>query len=235
MEAFGVQYDTMSIWNYGVNYSRPYTGLASAALLDSVVARAERMGGREFRMQAPPVPGSYFSAYARLGALHNSEFGWMVPDTSQDYWGLQYSFQVQVTRESSYTVLWKMFLASATTGEIIDVTGVEEESPASIPTSFALAQNFPNPFNPSTTIRYALPEAGVVRLVVFNAVGQRVADLVDEAQAAGYHDVRFDGSTLSSGVYFYRLQVRPLDSSIGRDSRGGAGDFVQTKKFMLLK
>ncbi len=235
MEAFGTQYDTMSIWNYGANYSRPYTGLASAALLDSVVARAERMGGKEFRRQAPPVAGSYFNAYARLGALHNSEFSWMVSDTSQDYWGLQYTFQVQVTRDSSYSVAWKMFLASATTGEIINVTGVEEEGPAALPTSYALAQNFPNPFNPATTIRYALPEAAAVKLVVFNSLGQRVADLVDEAQAAGHHEVRFDGSTLSSGVYFYRLQVRPLDSAMGRDSKSGAGDLVLTKSLLLLK
>jgi hypothetical protein len=82
------------------------------------------------------------------------------------------------------------------------------------PQSIGLLQNFPNPFNPATTIRYALPEAAVVRLAVFNAVGQRVADLVDETQAAGYHEVRFDGSTFSSGVYFYRLQVRPLDPAV---------------------
>ncbi len=103
------------------------------------------------------------------------------------------------------------------------------------PQSIRLLQNFPNPFNPATTIRYALPEAAVVRLAVFNAVGQRVADLVDETQAAGYHEVRFDGSSLSSGVYFYRLQVRPLESAIGRDSRSEAGDFVQTKRLLLLK
>jgi hypothetical protein len=114
------------------------------------------------------------------------------------------------------------------------VTGVGSFAEG-VPQSFALLQNYPNPFNSATTIQYALPEAAVVRVVVFNAVGQRVADLVDEAQTAGYHGVRFDGSTLSSGVYFYRLQVRPLDPAIGRDSKIGAGDFVQTKKLLLLK
>jgi hypothetical protein len=95
--------------------------------------------------------------------------------------------------------------------------GVE---PVPLPTEFALMQNYPNPFNPSTTIRYALPEAVMVKLAVYNSVGQQVAILVEEAQEAGYHDARFEGSHLSSGVYFYRIQ---------------AGDFVATRRFVLLK
>jgi len=53
--------------------------------------------------------------------------------------------------------------------------------------------------------------------------------------ARDYHEVRFDATDLSSGVYFYRLQVRPLDSAIGRDAKSGAGDFVQTRKLLLLR
>ncbi len=89
-----------------------------------------------------------------------------------------------------------------------------------IPASFLLMQNYPNPFNPSTTIRYGLPNRSHVTLTVFNTLGQEVAQLVDEEQDAGYHEVKFGGKGLSSGVYFYRMQ---------------AGDYIQTRKLLLCK
>lgn len=84
----------------------------------------------------------------------------------------------------------------------------------------SLDQNYPNPFNPSTTIRYALPSRAHTSLSVYNTLGQQVAILVDENQEPGYHDVRFDGNDLASGVYFYRLQ---------------AGTYVETKKLLLVR
>ena len=100
------------------------------------------------------------------------------------------------------------------------VTFVGEETPQRIPSGPLLHQNYPNPFNPSTTIRYGLPSRSHVTLTVFNTLGQQVATLVQGEQEAGYHEVRFDASGLSSGVYFYRLQ---------------AGDFVQTRRLLLLR
>ena len=97
------------------------------------------------------------------------------------------------------------------------IAGVEKGS--QLPVQFALYQNYPNPFNPSTTIRYGLPHKSAVQLTVFNTLGQRVAVLQNGEQEAGYHEVRFDASGLSSGVYFYRII---------------AGDFVQTCKLLLL-
>jgi predicted GH43/DUF377 family glycosyl hydrolase len=88
------------------------------------------------------------------------------------------------------------------------------------PTSFALEQNYPNPFNPSTTIRYGLPLRSHVTLTVFNTLGQQIAVLQNGKQEAGYHQVHFDGDGLSSGVFFYRLRTE---------------DFVETKRFLLLK
>jgi hypothetical protein len=98
------------------------------------------------------------------------------------------------------------------------VSAVEPE--ASSPEGFALAQNYPNPFNPSTTIRYTLKQAGPVKLTVFDLLGHAVATLVDGAQAAGGHSIRFDASDLSSGVYFCKLE---------------AGSRVLTQKMMLMK
>jgi photosystem II stability/assembly factor-like uncharacterized protein len=98
------------------------------------------------------------------------------------------------------------------------------------PEDVGLYQNFPNPFNPSTTIRYALPHRAHVTLKLFNTLGQQVATLVNGEVEAGYHEVQFsaiggsasggNASGLASGVYFYRLN---------------AGDYVATKRLLVLK
>ena len=88
------------------------------------------------------------------------------------------------------------------------------------PSTFALAQNYPNPFNPSSTIRYSLPQQAAVSLILYNALGQRVATLVHETQSAGDHELRFDAGTLPSGIYFYRLQ---------------AGALLQTRRLVVLR
>jgi hypothetical protein len=85
---------------------------------------------------------------------------------------------------------------------------------------FALEQNYPNPFNPTTVIQYALPLRARANVTVFNALGQVVRELVNEDEDAGVHEVRFDGTGVASGVYFYRLR---------------AGSYVETKKLTLLR
>jgi hypothetical protein len=89
-----------------------------------------------------------------------------------------------------------------------------------LPVHFALHANYPNPFNPTTTIRYELPESTPVRLEVFDMTGRRVARLVEATQGAGRYEAVFEASALPSGVYFYRLQ---------------AGAFTHTEKMILLK
>ena len=74
-----------------------------------------------------------------------------------------------------------------------------------------------------------------MKLAVYDLLGREVAVLVDERKGPGRYEVKFDGSGLSSGVYFYRIHVRPLDSAIGHDSKSGAGDFVETRKLGLVR
>jgi hypothetical protein len=85
---------------------------------------------------------------------------------------------------------------------------------------YKLEQNYPNPFNPITTINYSIPSSSFVQLIVYNSIGQEIANLVNETIAAGNHNIEFDASNLPSGIYFYKLQ---------------AGSFVETKKMILLK
>ena len=101
-----------------------------------------------------------------------------------------------------------------------------------IPVTFALDQNFPNPFNPTTTIQYALPKQSRVSLKIYSVLGQEVATLVDEVQSASYYRMIWNGkdrngAQVATGIYFYRIQADPVE-------RDGA-PFVQVKKMLLVK
>ena len=99
------------------------------------------------------------------------------------------------------------------------ITGVDGER-VGLPDKYSLSQNYPNPFNPSTLIEYALPTAGEVSLSIYSLGGEEVVRLFEGKMSAGYHQVIWNASNIASGIYFYRLQ---------------AGDFVQTRKMVLLK
>lgn len=101
----------------------------------------------------------------------------------------------------------------------------DEEVLAGIPTDYVLEQNYPNPFNPSTTIQFALPEAGTVNLKIYNANGQLVRTLASGSFEAGTHSIQWNatneaGEKVASGFYFYRLQ---------------SGNFQQVKRMLLIK
>lgn len=89
-----------------------------------------------------------------------------------------------------------------------------------LPVTYDLAQNFPNPFNPSTTIRYQIPKDGVVTLKIYDILGAEAATLVNEEKVAGKYEVNFNANRLASGVYIYKIQ---------------AGSFVNSKKMLLIK
>jgi uncharacterized repeat protein (TIGR01451 family) len=100
------------------------------------------------------------------------------------------------------------------------------------PIVYELGSASPNPFNPTTDISFAMPEAGKVTLAVYNTLGRQVALLVDDYRQAGYYAVKFDGSELSSGIYYYTIKIHS-----GRHDQGlnGLNGFTQTKKMLLVK
>jgi hypothetical protein len=96
----------------------------------------------------------------------------------------------------------------------------EKKEIAEIPKEFSLCEAYPNPFNPSTVIRYSLPVNSWVTLKIYNLLGQEISTLVDEFQDAGFRSVGWDASGIPTGMYFYRLQTK---------------DYVETKKLILLR
>ncbi len=129
--------------------------------------------------------------------------------------GRYFDIQSQWTDASSKSIDVDMWIAA-----VINVlTDVQPEMNA-IPTDYTLYQNYPNPFNPTTKIKYSLPKSSFVQLKIFDLLGNEITSLVKGEQTAGYHEVEFNASSLSSGIYFYRLE---------------AGGFSFSKKLILMK
>jgi hypothetical protein len=120
-----------------------------------------------------------------------------------------FSFNFDIMRDS--WIYWKH-------SDTYFVTDVDQE--ISLPVSYKLDQNYPNPFNPTTTIKYDLPERSFATIIVYDVLGNNIAELINEEKQTGTYEITWYAENLPSGVYFYRLQ---------------AGSFVETKKMILLK
>jgi hypothetical protein len=119
---------------------------------------------------------------------------------------------IVISGTDTVSIFWKAVLT-------YDNPVLINENPIS-PDRFYLYQNYPQPFNPSTKIKFQIPERSFVSLKVFDALGREVAFLVNEEKTTGNYEVEFNGSTLTSGIYFYQLK---------------AENFVDTKKMILLR
>jgi hypothetical protein len=101
-----------------------------------------------------------------------------------------------------------------------------------VPDRFALRQNYPNPFNPSTVIKYSIPESktgsSYVKISVYDILGREISIIVNRDQRPGNYEVSFDSRNISSGIYFYRMQVSNKESSEVKS-------FTDVKKMILLK
>jgi glucose/arabinose dehydrogenase len=148
--------------------------------------------------------GSFIPGHGTTTAPHQYSYTDDNADPGEQYYRLR---QVDLDGTTDYS-------------DAIRVIVFASAGASSIPKNYVLYQNRPNPFNPSTVIRYGLPQSSIVTLSVYNTLGQLVAQLVNERQDAGFHDAVFRADNLSSAMYFCRLQ---------------AGDFVATTRLLLLR
>jgi M6 family metalloprotease-like protein len=135
-------------------------------------------------------------------------YSWLVPNTTSDDCRIKITDAADSTNADWNTT----FFAIRSTA-----TGVEKNA---MPTAYSLSQNYPNPFNPTTTIRYSILKRSLVTIAVYDLLGSKKAELIHREQQPGTYEIRFDGSSLASGVYFYRIN---------------AGTFSEEKKLLLLR
>jgi glycosidase len=160
------------------------------------------------------------------GLIISQFFGYTRGYTQADSLSPGYGYWVRASVAGSVTLNAGSVAASRTRVKIVPTADQPPAPPVgaaltnNLPKEFALSQNYPNPFNPTTLIEYALPKQSYVTLTLYNVLGQQVAKLVDGEQQPGYKSVTFNGSNLSSGLYFYRLN---------------AGSFTSVKKMMIVK
>lgn len=144
--------------------------------------------------------------------------------SAKSFYDAEFNLKLRTGPENPYTKVFAYI-----DNQITDVTNMDEvafdnfstgSEISSLPKEFALQQNFPNPFNPTTSINYDLPVSSMVTLKIYDIAGKEIATLVNEQQNAGIYNVQFHGSNIASGVYFYRIE---------------AGEFTQVKKMFLIK
>jgi hypothetical protein len=180
------------------------------------ITNAENSGGKAFRQSGPA--NAFFSCMVQIGDLQYSMYGPFITDKTKLYWTATY--ELDYMSGSNYVNKNLLFIGDFTSGAIEKVVTDVKDRPIDQPLEFALEQNFPNPFNPTTTIEFSLQEPSMVTLKVFDVLGQEAATIADEFMEHGVHRQVFDASHLSSGMYYYKIE---------------AGKYSAVKKLMLLK
>lgn len=189
--------------------------LLSGGSLDEPTYIADDING-DGKLELAILSGGYLYIFKSDG--DNSYYLWYLKQGPSNMVVSFYDMNGDGTKDILWGLEWQENLISHIY-KASELVSVKDEKYI-IPDKFELFQNYPNPFNPSTTISYRCPVTGNVTLKVYDILGKEVAILVNEEKQAGSYTVKFDGSKLPSGVYIYKIQ---------------AGDFVSSKKMILLK
>ena len=160
--------------------------------------------------------GSYVVSHKNINGVNDNEV-WLyeVVNGGHEWPGAYGNMDINASEE-----IWNFF-----TLVVEDSSNIHIENEGQHPTAFALLQNYPNPFNPTTTLRYDIPENSHVTITIYDMLGRQVKTLINQTQDSGFKSVIWDatndyGKPVSAGVYLYQIQ---------------AGEFVQTRKMVLLK
>jgi hypothetical protein len=197
---------------------------------------ASRAGGTAIAGKFYLCPGDTGTGIgtSRIGIYDTTTATWSYvggdPFPASNYWGAMAS-SLTICNGVNGVKVWRVggLLSTETTRPLIvfsdtcltgcGIVGVINHN-VEMPDKYTLFQNYPNPFNPTTDIKFAIPKAGFVKMVIYDVLGREVKTLVNEYRQAGVYNINFDASSYSSGVYFYRIE---------------AGNFIQTKKMLLIK
>jgi len=242
VSTLGYPYISYTCWSWNVENVTLRLAKANPSYCDVGVASVESppdtvWADSTYRPRATVENYAFFLASSSVSCEIDSA-GTIIYSDTQDVSNLEPNIPSQVQFDSwtvpptpdaaTYTVTIKTLLDDMVPGNNsaykviipIRVFAPPDANEVPLPTEFSLSQNHPNPFNPITEIKYALPKDHHVRLDVYNISGQKVATLVDGHQKAGCRIARWEARSSSSGIYFYRLQT---------------ANFVQTRKMILLK
>jgi photosystem II stability/assembly factor-like uncharacterized protein len=153
----------------------------------------------------------------------NGGVNWLyqIPDTSLVHLAAPYHFVKFINKYNGWAYYDDRGIHTVSGGDTTFLSNIKEQITNNISEEFILYQNYPNPFNPISNIKYKIEKTALVKIIVFDIRGKEVATLLDKKQTSGSYEVIFDGSNLSSGIYFYSLFVE--------------GVRIDTKKAVLLK
>ncbi|MEO8400103.1 MAG: T9SS type A sorting domain-containing protein [Ignavibacteriaceae bacterium] len=250
VEAGGVFSVTVTVTDVNAEQNNPHKGVLAIlvpedwSFIDGTYDTPMGIGNMEFDTSAHPVWGDVDTVIARppgmkwinllsdIGYLHDKDLVYESTinlRAGQSTGEFQIGYLVTVNTVDILQFLndkdEDQELAGADTSMnhpvmITPVVGIKEKNLNKIPTEYNLSQNFPNPFNPSTTINYSIVKGSDVNITLYNSAGKEVEVLVDSYKNAGIYSINYSNKNLSSGIYYYRIKTN---------------NFTQTRKMVLLK
>ncbi|MCC6397493.1 MAG: M20/M25/M40 family metallo-hydrolase [Bacteroidetes bacterium] len=243
----------MSIDMIGYNAQHDYTNIVSNAAsqdIGATITAANSTYGIGLLTNDAPFASATFSDHAEFWAndypaiclIENN-----APWDSHTYYAASPVYHTSADSFSTLNMRLVRKVAQAVLGAVVALAHITVTSgggsASDLPVAFSLDQNFPNPFNGYTVIQYHIPARGPaptmersrVHLNLYSVLGHKVATLVDEVKTPGTYAIPYEPEGLASGIYFYRLQVFPLESGNAGGTGDGSGEFTATRRLVLLR
>jgi hypothetical protein len=210
------------VWVYDLQMPQALTIPQRGLEIASLLVRKDSVTSRKKNFTLENLLGLWKANHSKLGSIEVAQdSGEVVVPT-----GTFVQVQTRQDTASQTSGVTYLQIIAPDNGEQLRKQAEQEIIATQLPTEFALASNYPNPFNPETQIEYQLKDGGYAKLAIYDVLGREIAALADEYQAAGYYSKSWNANLLASGMYIYRLTVR---------DESGKQIFTQTKRMMLTK